>query len=510
MLLNYFLEKMLLNYIIYERNEMNIPMLSIADSVSQNALRRPNHPAFINKNGSIVTYKEFVILMNKTANQLQSIGSLEGEIFGLSMKDNVEHVVLMLGIIRMGGIVLPMDVRWTHHEKLSVANFFGAKSIITDEKIENFNTIKIDDEWHRLVSKQEDNGVFPSDIEKNLWLSLSSGTTGIPKGPMLTHKQMILRFIEQCISVGFNEHEINVLATPLYFGGGRNFTVSMLYFGGTVLMYPPPYDVEDLALAVNKYNATSLFLVPTLLRRLLSNKKDNELVFPKLRLLISSGSILHKEERELIQKKLCPSFVNLYASTEAGAVSLLSPYDPPEKSGSVGQAAFMNTFEVVDDSNTPVPAGEVGRIRQKAPWIPSGFYNNVEESKKMFVDNWYFTGDLGKIDKDGFLYIVGRVKDMIIRGGINIYPSEIEDILNKHEYVLDTSVIAWPSKELGEEVAAFVVKNNVINEEDLMQYLKEFLAPYKIPKQIFFIDDLPKSAQGKVLKSELTKKLPKI
>ena len=113
-------------------------------------------------------------------------------------------------------------------------------------------------------------------------------------------------------------------------------------------------------------------------------------------------------------------------------------------------------------------------------------------------------------DKRGFLYIVGRVKDMIIRGGINIYPSEIEDILNKHEYVLDTSVIAWPSKELGEEVAAFVVKNNVINEEDLMQYLKEFLAPYKIPKQIFFIDDLPKSAQGKVLKSELTKKLPKI
>ncbi len=489
---------------------MNIPMLSISDSVSQNALRRPNHPAFINKDGSVTTYNEFNVLMNKTANHLKSIGCLEGEIFGLSMRDNVEHVVLMLALIRMGGIVLPMDVRWTHHEKLSVAKFFGAKSIVSDEKIESFNYIEINDKWHEKVSKQKVFGNFPSNLDMNLWLSLSSGTTGIPKGPMLTHRQMIMRFIEQCISVGFNEHEINVLATPLYFGGGRNFTVSMLYFGGTVLMYPPPYDVEDLAKAVNKYNATSLFLVPTLLRRLLSLNSNNQVVFPKLRLLISSGSILHKEERAQIQKKLCPSFVNLYASTEAGAVSLLSPYDPPEKSGSVGQAAFMNIFEVVDDSNQPVKSGEVGKIRQKAPWIPDGFYNNEKESKKMFVDGWYFTGDLGKIDDDGFLYIVGRVKDMIIRGGVNIYPSEIEHILNKHEGVLDTSVVPWPSGELGEEVAAFVVKNNDINEDELLSYLKDYIAPYKIPKQIFFVDDLPKSAQGKVLKSELTKTLPEI
>ena len=170
----------------------------------------------------------------------------------------------------------------------------------------------------------------------------------------------------------------------------------------------------------------------------------------------------------------------------------------------------MNIFEVVDDSNQPVKSGEVGKIRQKAPWIPDGFYNNEKESKKMFVDGWYFTGDLGKIDDDGFLYIVGRVKDMIIRGGVNIYPSEIEHILNKHEGVLDTSVVPWPSGELGEEVAAFVVKNNDINEDELLSYLKDYIAPYKIPKQIFFVDDLPKSAQGKVLKSELTKTLPKI
>ena len=489
---------------------MNIPMLSISDSVTQNALRRPNHPAFINKDGTIVTYSEFDLLMKKTANHLIKIGCIEGEIFGLSMLDSVEHVVIMLGLIRMGAVVLPMDVRWTSHEKLRVANFFGATSIISEEYIDNCNCIHIDKVWHEKVQKENSFGNFPSTIDRNLWLSLSSGTTGIPKGPMLTHKQMILRFIEQCISVGFNEHEINVLATPLYFGGGRNFTVSMLYFGGTVLMHPPPYDVEDLAISVNKYKATSLFLVPTLLRRMLLIKSKKELLFPNLRLLISSGSILHEEERIKIQEKLCRSFVNLYASTEAGAVSLLSPYDPVEKSGSVGQAAFMSKFEVVNDLNEPLPIDEVGRIRQKAPWIPKGFYNNPEESKNMFVDGWYFTGDLGKIDEDGYLYIVGRVKDMIIRGGVNIYPSEIEHLLNQHESVLDASVVAWPSKEHGEEVAAFVIKNKEILEDELISFLKKYLAPYKVPKQIFFIDDLPKSAQGKVLKNELSNTLPKI
>tara|TARA_B100001559_G_C16469972_1_gene608454 strand:+ start:5 stop:835 length:831 start_codon:yes stop_codon:yes gene_type:complete len=275
-------------------------------------------------------------------------------------------------------------------------------------------------------------------------------------------------------------------------------------------MHPPPYDVKDLAESVNKYGATSLFLVPTLLRRMLLISPKDSLLFPKLRLLISSGSILHKEEREKIQERLCSTFINLYASTEAGAVSLLSSYDPSEKSGSVGLSSFMNKFEVVDENNNSLSPGEVGRIRQKAPWIPEGFYNNEEESKKMFVDGWYFTGDLGKTDEDGYLYIVGRVKDMIIRGGINIYPSEIEDMLTQNDMILDAAVVAWPSNELGEEVAAFVVLANQTDESTIMSYLKSYLAPYKIPKKIFFVDDLPKSPQGKILKNELSDALPKI
>lgn len=489
---------------------MSFPFHSIADAVSYNAKRRPNHPAFINLDSSVVTYFEFNLLMNKTANKLIEIGCSSGEIFGISMKDTVEHLVLMLGLIRMGGVLLPMDVRWTPYEKKRVADFFGAKAVISESKIDGFETICIDQQWHDSVEKKDSSGNFFSDIDANLWLSLSSGTTGVPKGPMLTHKQTVLRFLEQAISLGFNEHDINVLATPLYFGGGRNFTVSMLYFGGTVLMSPPPYDVKDLAKNVNKFGGTSLFLVPTLLRRMLSIASENSLLFPKLRLLISSGSILHKEERNKIQQQLCESFVNLYSSTEGGAVSILSPYDSQEKSGSVGLAAYMNDFEVVNEKNESLPAGEIGRIRQKAPWIPSGFYNNKEESKKMFVNGWYFTGDLGKTDTDGYLYIVGRVKDMIIRGGVNIYPSEIEDLLCEHKNVLDASVVPWQSKELGEEVAAFVIKNGLVEEDDLINHCKMFLAPYKVPRAVFFLEDLPKSPQGKVLKKELSDSLPEL
>ena len=156
---------------------MTIPMLSISDAVSHNAVRRPNHPALINKDGYVVTYSKFDNLMNKTTNYLKKIGCEDGEIFGISMQDNIEQVVLILAVIRMGGIVLPMDVRWTSHEKIRVAQFFGAKAIITEDLLEKFNCILIDKEWHLEVNKQNSFGDYPSNLDRKLWLSLSSGTT---------------------------------------------------------------------------------------------------------------------------------------------------------------------------------------------------------------------------------------------------------------------------------------------------------------------------------------------
>ena len=482
-------------------------LLSIAEAVAHNARRKPDHPA-LEQGGRVFSYAELDRRVRQIAHRLRAAGLTEGDIVGLSLPDTIDHMAIMIGVLRMGAIVLPMDVRWTDEEKRRVATFFGAKRIITsDAPINDFNTLVTDAAWDAAVEAADPGGSFPDDLDAPIFLSLSSGTTGMPKGPLVTHRHMTMRFMGQCVTLGFNENDRKLLATPLYFGGGRYFTLCALYFGGTTVFYPPPYQPKDLIETVNRESATILFLVPTLLRRLLTLSEPGKVLMPKLRILISSGSILHAEEREHIKAQLSPNFVNLYSSTEGGAVSVLQSSAGPEKAGSVGRAAYRTEFEIVDEEDRVVPAGEVGRIRHRSPWLPDGFYNDPEESRIYFKHGCYYTGDLGKVDEDGFLYVVGRTKDMIIRGGINIYPAEIEQTLLSHAAVHDAAVVGWESTEFGEDVAAFVLREGDVEEAELIEHCRASLASYKVPKAVFFVEELPKSALGKVLKNELQKRL---
>lgn len=482
---------------------------NITEKLSYHAWRRPDHPALIDRD-RVIDYRSLDSLVRKTATQLRKRGVKERDIVGLAMTDTPEHLIALLGLIRMGAVLLPMDCRWTDAEKRNVTQFFGAAGAFSDlGPIEGVRSFVVDDEWLEDRRKIAPDEHFPNDAEAPIWLSLSSGTTGIPKGPMLSHRQVTLRFLCQAVTLGFCERDTHILATPLYFGGGRGFSMGHLMLGGTVDFFPPPYQPMQLVEAVRQRQPQSLFLVPTLLRRLLELPFDDGPLFPNLRVLISSGSMLHAAERDKVRAQLSPNFVNLYSSTEGGAVSTLPASAGPDKSGSVGRAAFMNEFEIADENDRPLPTGQIGRIRQRAPWVPDGFYNNPEETKKYFKDGWYYPGDLGRVDDEGYLYIVGRTKDMIIRGGINIYPAEIEAVLNNHDSVHDAAVLPWPSREMGEEVAAFVVTGaHTMDEQSLREHCRASLAPYKVPKRIFFVEQFPKSPLGKILKAELAKQLP--
>jgi acyl-CoA synthetase (AMP-forming)/AMP-acid ligase II len=176
----------------------------------------------------------------------------------------------------------------------------------------------------------------------------------------------------------------------------------------------------------------------------------------------------------------------------------------------VGRVFAHVTLQIVDDADQPVPNGIVGRIRQKSPTVPSGFHNNPEETAKHFKDGWYYPGDLGRLDDDGFLYLAGRSKEMIIRGGVNIYPGEIEEPLLALPEIHDCAAIAWPSPLLGEEVALFVVRAAPITEQEVLAACREALTPYKVPRAVFFIDELPKNAHGKVTRAALLPLLPPI
>jgi acyl-CoA synthetase (AMP-forming)/AMP-acid ligase II len=201
--------------------------------------------------------------------------------------------------------------------------------------------------------------------------------------------------------------------------------------------------------------------------------------------------------------RLCPGFINYYGSTEGGGVSVLMPHHGADKAASVGAAVFGVDVEIVDDGGSPRPPGEIGRIRYRGPGVADGFFRDSQASAAAFRDGWFYPGDLGRLDGDEFLHLAGRADDVIIRGGVNVYPAEIEETLLAHPWVRDAAVVGVPSAELGEEIAAFVVAAPETARETLIAHCRSRLAPYKVPASIEIIDELPRTALGKVIKSAL-------
>lgn len=480
-------------------------MANIASMLDHQARRKPDHPAIV-EGDTVLTHAVLARRVRLWAAHLTALGLRKGDVIGVALRDSADHIVANLAIARMGGIILPVDHRWSVSEKANVIGGFGAGHVLAEPGDPLAGAVVLDDAFRAAAEAENPDRDFPEDETLPMALSLSSGTTGTPKGPALTHRQMRARWVTQFVSLGFTEHDRYLSATPLYFGGGRSFTMSAAWAGGTVIMFPPPYGPRDLIEAARESRATTTLLVPTILRRLLAEGQGDGLLFPGLRLLLCTGAILHEDERTEVMRRLCPSFINYYGSTEGGGVSILSPEHGPEAAGSVGQAVFNTRVQIVDDAHRAVKTGEIGRIRYRGPGVASGFFNDPEADREAYRDGWFYPGDLGRLDAKGYLFLAGRSKEVIIRGGANIYPAEIEAVLLSHPGVSDAAVIGWPSPEMGEEIAAFVTGDAPV--ADLMAYCRERLASYKCPKRIFPLESLPKSDLGKVQKLDLKALLP--
>jgi acyl-CoA synthetase (AMP-forming)/AMP-acid ligase II len=259
--------------------------------------------------------------------------------------------------------------------------------------------------------------------------------------------------------------------------------------------------------AVSRHRATSTFLVPTLIRRLLDLSDDKLKGLSELRLMISSGAPLHPAERAQIERRLCPGFIEYFASTEGGGISVMTSAERAGRPDSVGRAAFRVALQVVDEDHQPLAPGEVGAVRYRGPGVADGFFRDSERSSEAFRDGWFYPGDLGRLDADGYLTLLGRSKAVIIRGGVNIYPLEIERVLQSHPDVREAAVFGIADREMGEEICAVVSAAPGMTEDVLRDHCRERLAPYKLPRHVEFIDQLPRNSGGKVLVDELRKHL---
>jgi len=481
---------------------------NIALALEENAKRRGSHPAIID-GPQVLSYRNLDITVKKISGHIKDQNIEEGNIIGVCLPDTADHLMVLYAIARLGAIILPIDWRWTETERINIATFFKVSLIIgiPEKKTSGFKNLSIDDKWHASVENRTSDTPCATGGTRPVVLSLSSGSTGRPKGPMLTHSQFTARFVMQWVTLGFNQHDRYLSATPIYFGGGRSFTMGCLYSGSTVILFPPPYEPEELVTAATNYQATTLLLVPTLLRRLLKLPKRKRPLLADLNRLLSTGAVLHPDERKAVMQNLNPNFINYYGSTEGGGTSVLLPHHTA--STSVGEAIYQTEIEIVDDCDQKLSTNQLGHIRYRSPGVSRNFFNDPEASAACFRKGWFYPGDIGSIDENGFLYLKGRAKDIIIKSGINIYPAEIEQVFLSHPTIDDVVAVPWSNSEYGEDIAVFAVTNKHIEEKELLLYCREKLASYKVPKGVFFIKEIPKTALGKVIKSKLIKKLSK-
>jgi acyl-CoA synthetase (AMP-forming)/AMP-acid ligase II len=473
--------------------------MALAEVFRLHARLRGRKPA-IREGGRTLDYAGFDRMLNSAAASLRDFGVRRGDIVGVSLRDRAEHLAVLFALARMGAVVLPMDWRWTAPERSAVTERYGPRFVLAEELPPQAPAgwIAPPPQWFAGTDEVYADAEVTRDSP--YLLSLSSGTTGVPKGPCVTQQQYENRFMAYWINLTMNAHDRFVLSTPLYHGGGRGFAMATLFAGATVCLFPPPYSPRELAAHVAAERGTSIFLVPTLLRRLLDERFDG-LAFPTLKKLISSGSALYREERVAVRERLTPNLFEIYSSTEGGAATIMGPEDMERAPESVGRPAFRVDLEIVDDQHRSLPAGEVGRLRYRSPASPRGYF--IGDSSDAFRDGWFYPGDLASLDEDGFLYLKGRIKDMIIRGGVNIFPGDVEKVLLECEAVSDAAVVGAPSREFGEELAAFVVSTVGITREALLEHCRTRLAPYKVPRIVHFMEALPRNSSGKVLKADL-------
>ena len=462
---------------------------------------------------------------------LKSLGIGRGDHVIVSMPNKPEVFACFGAIWRIGAVIVPIMFLLGEEETRYILDHSDAKAIITSqdllEKIENARKGLAHVE-HVIVIDGEDQGDVvsfeglidqnpPSDIIEDMeqddvaLMIYTSGTTGHPKGVMLSHNNLYTNAVSTWESTEADKGDISIVCLPL----AHSFGVVVMNAGavspykesfGVLLSW---FDPEEVLRLIEKYRATVFIGVPTMYQILLNHPAADKYDTSSLeRCSISAAPVTEELYRAFTTKFNCKMYEG-YGLTEASPTVATCRRSMPLKKGSTGVPIPGVEVKIFDHEDNEMPPGEQGEIVVRGPNVMVGYYKNPEATAEALRGGWLHTGDVGYIDEEGYIFITDRIKDMIIKGGYNIYPSEIEGYIETHPGVAEVSVIGIPDQKYGEEIMAFVVKlpGQEISEDDLIGFTKEKMTPFKAPSKVQFVEGLPKSLVGKVLKKELRKLL---
>ena len=458
------------------------------------------------------TYSEFEALVRRVAGMLWANGVRKGDVVSLLLPNSVEYVVAYFACWHLGALAGPINSLLKSQEIEYVISNSEAKVLLVASefvsRIENNNYIVFDD-----VKQVEAEPSEPARIncDDEAIIIYTSGTTGKPKGCLLTHGNVIANARQISTWLGFTEADRLLSIMPLFHMNAVSVTtLSTLYAGGSTVV-SPKFSASRFWQIISDYQITSFGSVATMLSMLLSTYPDGVppgLSTRQLRFAMCGSAPVPAEVMKRFEETFNCLVVEGYGLSESTCRSTFNPPDQRRRPGSCG-LPIGNEMRVVDEEDRDVPDGSLGEIVLRGENILKGYYKNPDATEIAFRNGWFHTGDIGYRDADGFYYIVDRKSDMIIRGGENIYPREIDEALYQHPNVAAAAAVGVPDDLYGEEVAAVIVLKDGtgVSEQEVIDFCKARLADYKCPKSVHFVHDIPKGPTGKLLKRELVRML---
>jgi len=470
------------------------------------------------------TFKELNDISNRIGNGLLSLGIKKGDRVTLLIPNKPEFVYAWFGLMKIGAIMVPINTQFKPDEIKYIINNSEANTIITTGSFQE-TVIKMKNDMPLLkniiVSEPKDKaGIVPFDnilstnssepdvpVDEYDYASFiyTSGTTGYPKGVIDTHHNYIANAHQIVEAADFTEKDRAMLILPLFHCNAQVVTVLAPMYAGASFVLMEGFSPKEFLPAIDRYKPSTFSGVPTVYAILNSLPDAEKYDLSSLRFVICGAAPMPVEVFTTFEKKYKAFILEGYGLSEATCASIINPLKGKRKIGSIGKPLNGQEIKILDDNNNELPQGQIGEICIKGDVVMVGYYKNPEATASAIKNGWLHTGDLGYIDEEGYFYIIGRKKEMIIRGGENIYPKEIEEVLYKYPKVQDAAVVGIPDPKWGEEVFAFLVPKQgaQISEQEITAFLKEKIADYKIPKRFVFLDNFPKTATGKIQKNKL-------
>ncbi|MCK8058868.1 MULTISPECIES: long-chain fatty acid--CoA ligase [unclassified Fusibacter] len=466
-----------------------------------------DHAIALRYHGEAITYKTLRQKIGSTRSYLESIGVKRGDHVGLYCKNSPEFIYAYFAVVSMGAVIIPFNRTLTASEVDYIAKDAQIKLLITMESLgisDEFRQELIP-EYSKLLSSDEFS-LFddaPQISEEDVAVIIyTSGTTGHPKGAMLTHRNLVsnTKGIVKALDVTSEDKFLCVL--PMFHSFAWTTSVLAALYNGALIAIMENFHPKDALKMIRTEGLSVVCGVPTMYNYYLMLGTPE--TFVSMRVFVSGGASLPVEVMTNFSAKFGIPIVEGYGLSEASPVVSVNPMDKV-KVGSIGKPIEEVFVKIVDAQHMEVARGTVGELAVKGPNVMKGYYNLKEVTDQTIEDDWLYTGDLAKIDDEGYIHIVDRLKDIVIVSGMNVYPREIEEVIYRYEGIIEATVIGISDKTRGEVPIAYIVTsdNSKFDEKAFKSFLKQNLASFKLPKKIRMMDALPKNATGKVMKKTL-------